>query len=145
MGERLTLHGTLGRAAGLVLGTLLLLLLVGCGDTDADPITTLAASEAPPSPTPAPATDPTATPPSQAPTPASESTMQAYPLPAGSRPHDVAPALDGGVWYTAQGSGQLGWLDPATGQTRHTALGAGSRRHGVIVGPDGAPWKPMAV
>lgn len=66
--------------------------------------------------------------------------MQAYPLPRGSRPHDVAPALDGGVWYTAQGSGELGWLDPATGLTRHTALGAGSRPHGVIVGPDGAPW-----
>jgi virginiamycin B lyase len=44
------------------------------------------------------------------------------------------------VWYTAQGSGQLGWLDPATGQTRHIALGPGSRPHGVIVGPDGAPW-----
>jgi virginiamycin B lyase len=66
--------------------------------------------------------------------------MQSYPVPAGSRPHDVAPALDGGVWYTAQNAGALGWLDPATGQTRHIALGAGSRPHGVIVGPDGAPW-----
>lgn len=66
--------------------------------------------------------------------------MQAFPLPAGSRPHDVAPALDGGVWYAAQGSGDLGWLDPGTGETRHTSLGAGSRPHGVIVGPDGAPW-----
>lgn len=52
----------------------------------------------------------------------------------------MAPALDGGVWYTAQGSGALGWLDPKTGETRHTPLGAGSRPHGVIVGPDGAPW-----
>ena len=66
--------------------------------------------------------------------------MQAFPLPPGSRPHDVAPAIDGGVWYTAQGSGELGWLDPETGATRHTRLGAGSRPHGVIVGPDGAPW-----
>ena len=61
-------------------------------------------------------------------------------MPAGSRPHDVAPALDGGVWYTAQGSGALGWLDPETGETRHTPLGAGSRPYGVIMGPDGAPW-----
>ena len=61
-------------------------------------------------------------------------------MPAGSRPHDVAPARDGGVWYTAQGSGELGWLDPKTGRTRHTPLGAGSAPHGVIVGPDGAPW-----
>ena len=52
----------------------------------------------------------------------------------------MAPALDGGVWYTAQGSGELGWLDPGSGETRHIALGPGSRPHGVIVGPDGAPW-----
>ena len=66
--------------------------------------------------------------------------MQVFPVPAGSRPHDVAPAADGGVWYTAQGAAALGWLDPATGATRHIDLGAGSRPHGVIVGPDGAAW-----
>ncbi|MCH7735903.1 MAG: lyase [Chloroflexi bacterium] len=70
----------------------------------------------------------------------SEKTLQVFPLPAGSRPHDVAPAIDGGVWYTAQGLGELGWLDPETGATRRIPLGAGSRPHGVIVGPDGAPW-----
>ncbi|MBI5304538.1 MAG: lyase [Chloroflexi bacterium] len=74
------------------------------------------------------------------PTRAPQITLQEYPTPRGSRPHDVAPALDGGVWYTAQGSGELGWLDPATGATRHTKLGDGSAPHGVIVGPDGAPW-----
>ena len=67
-------------------------------------------------------------------------TLREYPVPAGAHPHDVAPARDGGVWYTAQGSGQLGWLDPKSGKTRHIALGAGSAPHGVIVGPDGAPW-----
>lgn len=61
-------------------------------------------------------------------------------MPRGARPHDVAPAPDGGVWYTAQGAGALGRLDPATGETRHIPLGAGSAPHGVIVGPDGAPW-----
>lgn len=66
--------------------------------------------------------------------------FQQYPIPAGSRPHDVAPATDGGVWYTAQGSGELGWLDPVTGETLHIPLGSGSAPHGVIVGPDGAPW-----
>ncbi|HIM78667.1 MAG TPA: lyase [Dehalococcoidia bacterium] len=70
----------------------------------------------------------------------SQPVLKAFPLPAGSRPHDVAPAIDGGVWYTAQGSGELGWLNPESGETRHTQLGAGSRPHGVIVGPDGAPW-----
>jgi virginiamycin B lyase len=66
--------------------------------------------------------------------------VREYTFPAGSRPHDVAPARDGGVWYTAQGSGELGWLNPRTGATRHVRLGAGSAPHGVIVGPDGAPW-----
>ena len=72
--------------------------------------------------------------------PVPTSVLIAFPVPIGSRPHDVAPAIDGGVWYTAQGSGELGWLNPDTGETRHTPLGTGSRPHGVIVGPDGAPW-----
>jgi virginiamycin B lyase len=63
-----------------------------------------------------------------------------FPVPPGSHPHDVAPALDGGVWYTAQNLGELGWLDPQTGETRHVPLGAGSSPHGVVVGPDGAAW-----
>ncbi len=67
-------------------------------------------------------------------------TIQEYDVPRGSRPHDVAPAADGTVWYTAQGSGELGRLDPATGQTHHIPLGSGSAPHGVIVGPDGAAW-----
>jgi len=74
--------------------------------------------------------------------PAGEGQLQVreYPVPSGTHPHDVAPARDGGVWYTAQGSGELGWLDPKTGRSRLTPLGAGSAPHGVIVGPDGAPW-----
>jgi virginiamycin B lyase len=71
---------------------------------------------------------------------ASELIIQEYPVPGGSHPHDVAPAPDGAVWYTAQGSGELGRLDPATGETHHIPLGSGSAPHGVIVGPDGAPW-----
>jgi virginiamycin B lyase len=67
-------------------------------------------------------------------------TIREYPVPPGKHPHDVAPAKDGGVWYTAQGSGELGRLDPTTGETEHVALGEGSAPHGVIVGPDGAPW-----
>ena len=66
--------------------------------------------------------------------------IREYPVPAGSHPHDVAPAPDGSVWYTAQRSGELGRLDPASGKTRHIPLGKGSSPHGVIVGPDGAPW-----
>jgi virginiamycin B lyase len=66
--------------------------------------------------------------------------IEEFTVPLGSHPHDVAPAIDGTIWYTAQGSGELGQLDPNTGVTRHIQLGNGSAPHGVIVGPDGAPW-----
>lgn len=66
--------------------------------------------------------------------------MTTYPVPAGSRPHDVAPAQDGSVWYTAQAIGELGRLDPATGAVSSVKLGTGSAPHGVIVGPDNAAW-----
>ena len=65
-----------------------------------------------------------------------------YDVPRGAHPHDVAadPRPDGPVWYTAQGQGALGRLDPASGKVEQIALGRGSSPHGVIVGPDGAPW-----
>jgi virginiamycin B lyase len=66
--------------------------------------------------------------------------VQVFELPTGSRPHDVAPAPDGKVWYTAQRQGALGILDPATGAVRQVPLGEGSAPHGVIQGPDGAAW-----
>lgn len=66
--------------------------------------------------------------------------MRVYQLPEGSRPHDVAPAPDGKVWYTAQRQGALGILDPSTGAVRQVPLGEGSAPHGVIQGPDGAAW-----
>jgi len=54
--------------------------------------------------------------------------------------HDVAPAPDGGVWFSAQRSGHLGWFDPASGKVELVALGSGSSPHGVIQGPDKAAW-----
>jgi virginiamycin B lyase len=63
-----------------------------------------------------------------------------YPVPKGARPHDVAPAPDGTVWYTSQPHGELGRLDPKTGNVERIPLGRGSSPHGVIIGPDGAAW-----
>src|ERR671931_708027 len=77
---------------------------------------------------------------SAAPAAAEGPSVQEYPVPAGSHPHDVAPAPDGGVWFTAQSAGYLGWLNPTTGEVRQIPLGPGSAPHGVIVGPDGAAW-----
>jgi virginiamycin B lyase len=65
---------------------------------------------------------------------------QVFDVPAGSRPHDVAPAGDGTVWYTAQRTGRVGRLDPRSGEITEVDIGAGSAPHGVIVGPDGAAW-----
>jgi virginiamycin B lyase len=67
-------------------------------------------------------------------------TVQYFPVPEGAGPHDVAPAPDGTVWYTAQGQGALGRLEPRTGQVEQIPLGEGSAPHGVIVGPDNAAW-----
>jgi virginiamycin B lyase len=68
--------------------------------------------------------------------------LQSWPLntPRPTGIHDVAPAPDGGVWFTAQRSGQLGWFDPATGRTELLTLGPRSSPHGVIQGPDRAAW-----
>ena len=114
-------------------------ILVGC--TTAPTQTTPSAETATNPPT----VEPTAPLPVSGSTPQDSTTprnyeIQEYPVPAGSHPHDVAPAADGSVWYTAQHVGALGKLDPTTGETRHIPLGAGSSPHGVIVGPDGAPW-----
>ena len=69
-----------------------------------------------------------------------QQSQQVFPLPDGAYPHDVAPAPDGKVWYSAQRNGALGILDPSTGQTREIKLGPKSAPHGVIQGPDGAAW-----
>jgi virginiamycin B lyase len=68
--------------------------------------------------------------------------LQSWPLNTPSRTgiHDVAPAPDGGVWYSAQRSGHLGWFDPKTGKSELIPLGGGSSPHGVVQGPDKAAW-----
>lgn len=72
--------------------------------------------------------------------PAAAQSVRYYELPSRSGPHDVAPAPDGTVWYTAQRTGHLGRLDPRTGKVDEIPLGRLSSPHGVIVGPDGAAW-----
>jgi virginiamycin B lyase len=67
-------------------------------------------------------------------------TTQYFQVPTGAGPHDVAPAPDGTVWYTAQGQGALGRLDPKSGEVEQIPLGESSAPHGVIIGPDHAAW-----
>ncbi len=89
--------------------------------------------------TPTTSTTPTSTPVST-PSPAAALRLDTYPVPAGSHPHDVAPARDGGVWFTGQQAAYLGHLDPSDGRVTQVPLGNGARPHGVIVGADGAAW-----
>jgi virginiamycin B lyase len=137
----------IGRITPLWLLVALLLVVSACTETSAESTATALSTTSTTAPPAAESSSTSSTPGSTtAPTilpeavPASALELVAFPVPSGSRPHDVAPAADGGVWYTAQGSGELGWLDPETGETRHIPLGSGSRPHGVIVGPDGAAW-----
>jgi virginiamycin B lyase len=73
---------------------------------------------------------------------AQEPPMRSWPLGTPQRTgiHDLAPAPDGGIWFTAQASGHLGWFDPKSGRTELIPLGRGSSPHGVIPGPDQAAW-----
>jgi virginiamycin B lyase len=63
-----------------------------------------------------------------------------YPVDPGVGLHDVTPAPDGTIWFTGQGSGTLGRLDPRDGSFKLVNLGKGAAPHGVTIGPDGAPW-----
>jgi len=73
---------------------------------------------------------------------ASAQTPTYFTVTSGAHPHDVAATRegDGLVYYTAQMTGKLGILDPATGKVEEVPLGRNSAPHGVVVGPDGAPW-----
>ena len=68
--------------------------------------------------------------------------VQEYTIPPGHGIHDVwADAAPGGpVWFSAQGSGHLGILDPKSGKVEFVKLGSGSSPHGVTAGDDGAPF-----
>jgi virginiamycin B lyase len=73
---------------------------------------------------------------------ASAQTPTYFAVTSGAHPHDVAATREAGglVYYTAQMTGKLGILDPATGKVEEIPLGRNSAPHGVVVGPDGAPW-----
>ncbi len=68
--------------------------------------------------------------------------VQEYPLPPRITAHDVwaDPAPDGPVWFSGQGSGNAGRLDPKTGKVELIPLGPGSSPHGVILDRDGSAW-----
>ena len=68
--------------------------------------------------------------------------IQSYALPPRITAHDVwaDPEPDGPVWFSGQGSGDAGRLDPKTGKVELIPLGPGAAPHGVLVGRDGSAW-----
>jgi hypothetical protein len=84
-----------------------------------------------------------------------------FPLPEGSGPHDVAPAPDGTVWFTAQACGALSRLDPSTGHvgaegpsvrkrtlascTQCPGRGPSGRELSIQFGFNGSGWPPWFV
>jgi virginiamycin B lyase len=66
--------------------------------------------------------------------------QQYFELPKGDFPHDVAVDGQGRAWYAGQKLGIGGRLDPRTGRLERVKLGEKSAPHGVIIGPDDAPW-----
>ena len=73
-------------------------------------------------------------------TTASAALVEVLELPDGAHPYAVAPQTFGKVWYTSQGSGALGILDPATNEVEEIAIGEGSEPKTVVEGPDRAAW-----
>jgi virginiamycin B lyase len=127
-------------ARGLLATALLVFVAAACGPSSGSASPAPSGAISRPSATasePAPAA--ASAPSSGAPSPARRAVRE-FDVPSGSHPHDVYPAVDGGVWYTGQRVGTLGYLDPSTGAIDEIPLGDGSAPHGVIVGPDGAPW-----
>ena len=67
--------------------------------------------------------------------------VQEYPVPAEAGPTtSLRPPTAARSGTPPRGSGQLGLLRPGHRGEPADPLGDGSAPHGVIVGPDGAPW-----
>ena len=73
---------------------------------------------------------------------AAQTSVQEYALPPRITAHDIwaDPAPGGPVWFSGQGSGNAGRLDPKTGKVELIPLGSGSSPHGVILDRDGSAW-----
>ena len=62
-------------------------------------------------------------------------------LPEGAKPHGLVVDKQGAVFYTGNGNGTIGRLDPATGKvTEYKTRQSGSGPHTLIQAPDGTIW-----
>src|SRR4029078_12347764 len=61
-------------------------------------------------------------------------------LPSGAHPHGLIVDKQGIVFYTGNGNGTIGRLDPATGKVTEYKAPSGGSPHTLIQGPDGIIW-----
>ncbi|HEX3239730.1 MAG TPA: hypothetical protein VHR18_06305 [Solirubrobacterales bacterium] len=65
---------------------------------------------------------------------------QRFPLPAGTRPNDIAFGPDGALWFTGYNSGTIGRMTTGGAVTLYPIPSANSFPIGIAVGPDGNLW-----
>jgi virginiamycin B lyase len=70
-----------------------------------------------------------------------ERSFQEWTLPEGARPHGLVVAQDGKVFYTGNGNGSIGELDPATGNVvSHFTPSHGGNPHTAVLDAEGNVW-----
>ena len=68
-------------------------------------------------------------------------TFKEWELPNGAHPHGLVVAKDGHVFYTGNGNGSIGELDPATGKViEHFAPSRGGGPHTPVIDERGDVW-----
>jgi virginiamycin B lyase len=68
-------------------------------------------------------------------------TFKEWDLPTGARPHGLLVDEKGIVWYTGNGNGTIGELNPATGEIKqHKTPSGGGAPHTIVLDQGGALW-----
>jgi virginiamycin B lyase len=67
-------------------------------------------------------------------------TFKEWTLPPGARPHGLLVDRTGTVWYTGNGNGTIGQLDPATGRITEHRAPSGGDPHTLVTDGQGVIW-----
>ena len=68
-------------------------------------------------------------------------TFKEWDLPDGAQPHGLVVANDGKIFYTGNGNGSIGELDPATGKViDHFTPSKGGNPHTAVIDAEGSIW-----
>ena len=68
-------------------------------------------------------------------------TFKEWDLPDGARPHGLVVAKDGRIFYTGNGNGSIGELDPQTGKViSHFTPSQGGNPHTAVLDDEGNVW-----